>query len=134
MLGAVFHHLAYRTRREMAFVAFELGAGDGSERADGTSGATLIGWMGGETVVSAKVLASLLENGHWLRQADAALGAELVLFLRRWLQRRHEQDESPAVCTPPLGLAGCMDISGQQAGSAIRVAKGDGPGTQGQAR
>ena len=61
-----------------------------------TFGAALIGWVGGETVVSDKVLAPLLENAHWLHQAGPALGAALVLLLGRWLQKRHEQDETPA--------------------------------------
>ena len=61
-----------------------------------TFGAALIGWVGGETVVSDKVMAPLLENAHWLHQAGPALGAALVLLLGRWLQKRHEQDETPA--------------------------------------
>ena len=61
-----------------------------------TFGAALIGWVGGETVVSDKVLARLLENAHWLHQAGPALGAALVLLLGRWLQKRQEQDETPA--------------------------------------
>ena len=61
-----------------------------------TFGAALIGWVGGETVFSDKVLAPLLENAHWLHQAGPALGAALVLLLGRWLQKRHEQDETPA--------------------------------------
>ncbi len=48
-----------------------------------TFGAALIGWVGGETVVSDKVLGPLLENAHWLRQAGPALGAALVLLLGR---------------------------------------------------
>ena len=61
-----------------------------------TFGAALIGWVGGETVVSDKVLAPLLENAHWLHQAGPALGAALVLLLGRWLQKRHDKDEVPA--------------------------------------
>lgn len=61
-----------------------------------TFGAGLIGWVGGETMVSDKVLVPLVENAHWLHQAGPALGAALVLLLGRWLQKRHEQDETPA--------------------------------------
>ena len=61
-----------------------------------TFGAALIGWVGGETVVSDKVLVPLLENAHWLHQAGPALGAALVLILGRWLQKRHDKDDSPA--------------------------------------
>ena len=61
-----------------------------------TFGAALIGWVGGETVVSDKVLVPLLENAHWLHQAGPALGAALVLLLGRWLQKRHDKDDSPA--------------------------------------
>ena len=58
-----------------------------------TFGAALIGWVGGETMVSDKVLAPLVENAHWLHQAGPALGAALVLLLGHWLQKRHAQDE-----------------------------------------
>jgi len=61
-----------------------------------TFGAALIGWVGGETVVSDKVLAPLLENAHWLHQAGPALGAALVLLLGRWLQKRHDKADVPA--------------------------------------
>jgi YjbE family integral membrane protein len=59
-----------------------------------TFGAALIGWVGGETMVSDKVLAPLVENAHWLHQAGPALGAALVLLLGRWLQKRHEKEEA----------------------------------------
>jgi predicted tellurium resistance membrane protein TerC len=61
-----------------------------------TFGAALIGWVGGEIVVSDKVLTPLVENAHWLHQAGPALGAALVLSLGRWLQKRHENDDAPA--------------------------------------
>ena len=59
-----------------------------------TFGAALIGWVGGETMVSDKVLAPLVENLHWMHQAGPALGAALVLLLGHWLQKRHERDEA----------------------------------------
>ena len=58
-----------------------------------TFGAALIGWVGGETMVSDKALAPLVENAYWLHQAGPALGAALVLLLGHWLQKRHAQDE-----------------------------------------
>ena len=61
-----------------------------------TFGAALIGWVGGETVVSDKVLGPLLENAYWMHQAGPALGAALVLLLGRWLQKRHDKEEVPA--------------------------------------
>ena len=61
-----------------------------------TFGAGLIGWVGGETMVSDKVLVPLVENAHWLHQTGPALGAALVLLLGRWLQKRHPTDDAPA--------------------------------------
>ena len=61
-----------------------------------TFGAALIGWVGGETVVSDKVLGPLLENAYWMHQAGPALSAALVLLLGRWLQKRHDKEEVPA--------------------------------------
>jgi len=61
-----------------------------------TFGAALIGWVGGETMVSDKVLAPLLENVHWLHQAGPVVGAALVLLLGRWLQKRQAPVETPA--------------------------------------
>jgi YjbE family integral membrane protein len=61
-----------------------------------TLGAALIGWVGGETMVSDKVLAPLLENAHWLHQAGPVVGAALVLLLGRWLQKRQAPVETPA--------------------------------------
>jgi hypothetical protein len=61
-----------------------------------TFGAALIGWVGGEAMVSDKVLAPLLENAHWLHQAGPVVGAALVLLLGRWLQKRQAPVETPA--------------------------------------
>ena len=61
-----------------------------------TFGAALIGWVGGETVISDQILAPLVESAHWLHQAGPVMGAALVLLLGRWLQRRAQPDETPA--------------------------------------
>ena len=53
-----------------------------------TLGAALIGWVGGETVVSDSYLQPLLQDQPWLHQAGPVLGAALVLGLGRWLQGR----------------------------------------------
>ena len=84
-----------------------------------TFGAALIGWVGGETVVSDKVLAPLVENAHWLHQAGPALGAALVLLLGRWLQKHHDKDEVPAPQALAQGIAEqngvvCADNTWQQ--------------------
>jgi len=44
-----------------------------------TLGAALIGWVGGETIVSDVALTSLVEANTWLHYAGPALGAALVL-------------------------------------------------------
>ncbi len=61
-----------------------------------TFGAALIGWVGGETIVSDQVLAPLVQNAHWLHQAGPALGAALVLLLGRWLQQGQAPEDTPA--------------------------------------
>ena len=57
-----------------------------------TLGAALIGWVGGETMVSDTALAPLLHSQAWLHQAAPALGAALVFGLGRWLQHRNRSD------------------------------------------
>lgn len=54
-----------------------------------TLGAALIGWVGGETIVSDVALRALTSGNPWLHYAGAATGAVLVLGLGRALQRRH---------------------------------------------
>ena len=46
-----------------------------------TLGAALIGWVGGETIVSDVALQSIVENNHWMHTAFPALGAALVLAI-----------------------------------------------------
>lgn len=51
-------------------------------------GAALIGWVGGETIVSDATLHTVLAANPWLHYAGAAAGAALVVLLGRWLQKR----------------------------------------------
>ena len=53
-----------------------------------TLGAALIGWVGGETMANDTILATLMQDQHWLHQAGPVLGAALVLGLGYWLQKR----------------------------------------------
>jgi len=53
-----------------------------------TLGAALIGWVGGETVVSDTSLHDLVAASEWLHTAGPVAGAALVLGLGRWLQKR----------------------------------------------
>jgi YjbE family integral membrane protein len=46
-----------------------------------TLGAALIGWVGGETIVSDVALQSVVENNHWMHTVIPALGAAIVLAI-----------------------------------------------------
>ena len=46
-----------------------------------TLGAALIGWVGGETIVSDVALQSVVENNHWMHTVFPALGAAVVLAI-----------------------------------------------------
>ena len=46
-----------------------------------TLGAALIGWVGGETIVSDVALQSIVEANHWMHTAFPALGAVIVLAI-----------------------------------------------------
>ena len=52
-------------------------------------GAGLIGWVGGETIVSDVALSELLAANTWLHYAGAAAGAALVVGVGKFLQSRH---------------------------------------------
>ena len=54
-----------------------------------TLGAALIGWVGGETIVSDIALKEVLADAPWLHYAAAAAGAIFVVMLGRVLQKRH---------------------------------------------
>lgn len=51
-------------------------------------GAALIGWVGGETIVSDVALRGALAANPWLHHAGAAAGAFFVIAVGRWQQRR----------------------------------------------
>lgn len=55
-----------------------------------TIGAALIGWVGGETIVSDVALHATLVAQPWLHYAAAALGAVLVVTLGRALRPGHK--------------------------------------------
>lgn len=60
-------------------------------------GAALIGWVGGETIVSDVALKGALAASPWLHYAAAAAGATLVVGLGRLLQKRHENVQEAGV-------------------------------------
>jgi hypothetical protein len=51
-------------------------------------GAALIGWVGGETIVSDVSLREVLAANPWLHYAAAAAGALFVVAVGKLLQRR----------------------------------------------
>ena len=59
-------------------------------------GAMLIGWVGGETIVSDVALKDVLVANPWLHYAAAAAGAVLVYVIGKALQRRGESSNAPA--------------------------------------
>jgi YjbE family integral membrane protein len=61
-----------------------------------TFGAGLIGWVGGETMISDNVLVSTVEGAHWLHYAGPVLGAAAVLGAGTLLARRHAQADPTA--------------------------------------
>jgi len=70
-----------------------------------TLGAALIGWVGGETIVSDVALNSVTAANPWLHYAGAASGATLVVGLGKWLSSRRGHsaaNESTAVASKPI--------------------------------
>lgn len=61
-----------------------------------TFGAALIGWVGGETIISDNVLKPLVEDLHWLHYAGPALGAACVLGAATLLARRGSAQQAHA--------------------------------------
>ena len=59
-------------------------------------GAMLIGWVGGETIVSDVALKDTLAASPWLHYAAAAAGAILVYVIGKALQRRGQSSNAPA--------------------------------------
>ncbi len=52
-------------------------------------GAALIGWVGGETIVSDTALKGVAAANPWLHYVAAAAGAAIVIALGKFLQKRH---------------------------------------------
>ncbi len=52
-------------------------------------GAALIGWVGGETIVSDTALKGVAAANPWLHYVAAAAGAAIVVALGKFLQKRH---------------------------------------------
>jgi len=61
-----------------------------------TLGAALIGWVGGETIVSDVALKAVLASYPWLHYAAAAAGAAFVVGLGRRLQKHHGSQRADA--------------------------------------
>jgi YjbE family integral membrane protein len=61
-----------------------------------TFGAALIGWVGGETIVSDVALKGVLLANPWLHYAAAAAGAAFVVGLGRALQKRQSKEPAAA--------------------------------------
>jgi YjbE family integral membrane protein len=57
-----------------------------------TFGACLIGWVGGETIVSDVALHDLAEANSWLHYAGATAGALAVFVIGKVLQKKHETE------------------------------------------
>ncbi len=56
-----------------------------------TLGAALIGWVGGEVIVTDPAWAAWVDdNAHWLHWAGPLVGAILVIFIGKLLARPHE--------------------------------------------
>jgi len=58
-----------------------------------TLGAALIGWVGGETIVSDVALQSIVEANHWMHTAFPALGAVIVLAIGKLTGGKKEAAE-----------------------------------------
>ena len=59
-----------------------------------TLGAALIGWVGGETIVSDVALQSIVEANHWMHTVFPVLGAALVLGIGKLTAgKKHEATE-----------------------------------------
>ena len=55
-------------------------------------GAGLIGWVGGETIVSDVALKSIVEANGWLHYAAPALGAALVLAIGKMANSKKAEE------------------------------------------
>ena len=59
-------------------------------------GAALIGWVGGETIVSDTALKEIAAANPWLHYVAAAAGAAVVIALGKFLQNRHSVADASA--------------------------------------
>ncbi len=59
-------------------------------------GAALIGWVGGETIVSDTALKEIAAANPWLHYVAAAAGAAVVIALGKFLQKRHSVADASA--------------------------------------
>jgi YjbE family integral membrane protein len=59
-----------------------------------TLGAALIGWVGGETIVSDVAFKEFAQANGWLHYAGAVVGAVFVVLLGRALQKRHSTQDA----------------------------------------
>jgi predicted tellurium resistance membrane protein TerC len=79
-----------------------------------TLGAALIGWVGGETIVSDVALKGVAAANPWLHYAAAAGGAALVIGLGKFLNSRRTQAAAepdpalPLICNKPAIWAKCL--------------------------
>jgi predicted tellurium resistance membrane protein TerC len=51
-------------------------------------GACLIGWVGGETIVSDVLLRETVQAAPWLHYVGAAIGALAVYLIGKYMQKR----------------------------------------------
>lgn len=56
-------------------------------------GAALIGWVGGETIVSDTILRDVVGANPWLHYAGAMAGTVFVVLIGRWLQKRGQTEK-----------------------------------------
>jgi len=67
-------------------------------------GAALIGWVGGETIISDVALNSVTAANPWLHYAGAASGATLVVALGKWLSSRRGHSAATELTAAPSKL------------------------------
>ena len=58
-------------------------------------GACLIGWVGGETIVSDVMLRDTVEAAPWLHYAGAVIGALSVYMIGKFMQKKAAAKHNP---------------------------------------
>jgi predicted tellurium resistance membrane protein TerC len=58
-------------------------------------GACLIGWVGGETIVSDVLLRDTVQTAPWLHYAAAAIGALAVYLIGKYMQKKSAAQHDP---------------------------------------